>query len=61
MKAKSVTVHRVIPDSVVFILPDGQYSHLAWPDLKLTQAYFIYPTGLELHDARGLLLRYTPA
>lgn len=57
-----VTVGRVLVDGVEFILPDGQHSHLAWPDGQNVQAYFSGSGGVELHRASGgILLSYAPA
>jgi len=55
-----VTVERALVDAIVFRLPDGQHSYLAYPDQQIVKAYFVYPKGVELHDSRGRLLRYVP-
>ena len=42
-----VVVNRVLVDGIEFGLPDGQHSHLAWPDKNIIQPRFV-GGGLEL-------------
>lgn len=55
----TVTVAKQQSDAIVFILPGGEGSYLAYPDAVNTRAEFV-AGGVDLVDRLGTLLSYRP-